>query len=124
MATGPLAGRLARLFKLEAGEAPAVFAGLGMFFLLFTGYALLRPVRDTMGIAGGVDNLQWLFTATFVATKEVRLAVVGQCWVGAPDGELAVVAWLARTRSAPNQISERFRRHAVACMANQPSRLQ
>jgi AAA family ATP:ADP antiporter len=28
---------------------------------------VLRPLRDEMGIAGGVRNLQWLFTATFVA---------------------------------------------------------
>ncbi|MBK5104494.1 MAG: MFS transporter, partial [Burkholderiales bacterium] len=26
---------------------------------------VLRPLRDEMGIAGGVRNLQWLFTATF-----------------------------------------------------------
>jgi len=39
-----------------------------MFFLLFAGYFMLRPVRETMGIAGGVQNLQWLFTGTFIAT--------------------------------------------------------
>ncbi len=39
-----------------------------MFLLLFAGYFMLRPVRETMGIAGGVDNLQWLFTGTFIAT--------------------------------------------------------
>ncbi len=33
---------------------------------------MLRPLRDEMGIAGGVRNLQWLFTATFV----VMLAAV------------------------------------------------
>ena len=27
---------------------------LSMFFLLFTGYFMLRPVRETMGVAGGV----------------------------------------------------------------------
>ncbi len=59
---------LRRLFNLEEREAPAVFAGTLMFFLLFAGYFMLRPVRETMGIAGGVRNLQWLFTATFVAT--------------------------------------------------------
>ena len=57
-----------RLFNVEEREAPAILAGLLMFFLLFTGYFMLRPVRETMGIAGGVDNLQWLFTGTFVAT--------------------------------------------------------
>ncbi len=66
----------ARLFNLQAREAPAVFAGLLMFFLLFCAYFMLRPVRETMGVAGGVDNLQWLFTGTFVATLAVRL----MCW--------------------------------------------
>ena len=65
---GPLARLLSRLFGVEAEEAPAVLAGMAMFLLLFAGYFMLRPVRETMGIAGGVDNLQWLFTGTFIAT--------------------------------------------------------
>ncbi|MBR9980852.1 MAG: hypothetical protein KFF50_07480 [Desulfatitalea sp.] len=28
---------------------------------------LVRPMRDEMGIAGGVQHLQWLFSGTFVA---------------------------------------------------------
>ena len=59
---------LQRLFNLKPRESPAVLAGTVMFFLLFAGYFMLRPVRETMGVAGGVRNLQWLFTATFVAT--------------------------------------------------------
>jgi len=62
---------LARLFNLEPAETPAVLAGLLLFFLLFTGYFMLRPVRETMGVAGGVENLQWLFTGTFLATLAV-----------------------------------------------------
>jgi AAA family ATP:ADP antiporter len=27
-------------------------------------YYILRPIRDQMGVAGGVNNLQWLFTGT------------------------------------------------------------
>lgn len=53
---------------LQPGEGPAVAAGLTLFYLLFSGYFMLRPVRETMGVAGGVDNLQWLFTGTFIAT--------------------------------------------------------
>ena len=45
-----------------------MLAGLLLFYLLFSGYFMLRPVRETMGVAGGVDNLHWLFTGTFVAT--------------------------------------------------------
>jgi AAA family ATP:ADP antiporter len=36
------------------------------FFFLLAGYYILRPLRDEMGVAGGVRNLQWLFTATFL----------------------------------------------------------
>jgi ATP:ADP antiporter, AAA family len=42
------------------------------FFSLLAGYYILRPLRDEMGVAGGVRNLQWLFTATFL----VMLAAV------------------------------------------------
>ena len=66
--SSPLSRRLARLFNVRPEETPAVMGGLLLFFLLFTGYFMLRPVRETMGVAGGVDKLQWLFTATFVAT--------------------------------------------------------
>ncbi|MFP3862559.1 MFS transporter [Pseudomonas capeferrum] len=60
--------RLGNGLNIQPGEGPAVLAGLSLFYLLFTGYFMLRPVRETMGVAGGVDNLQWLFTGTFVAT--------------------------------------------------------
>jgi AAA family ATP:ADP antiporter len=46
----------------------AVAAGFLLFFLLFSSYFMLRPVRETMGVAGGVDNLPWMFTGTFLAT--------------------------------------------------------
>ena len=49
-------------------ELSAVAYGFLLFFMLFCAYMMLRPVRETMGITGGVDNLQWLFLATFLAT--------------------------------------------------------
>lgn len=81
---------LVRLLKVERDEAPAVTAGLLMFFLLFTGYALLRPVRETMGIAGGVQNLQWLFTGTFVAML-VAIPLFG--WVAARAARRRIQLW-------------------------------
>lgn len=63
--------RLRRVFNVQPGEERVVGTGLLMFMLLFTGYFMLRPVREVMGLAGGIDNLQWLFTATFVATLVV-----------------------------------------------------
>jgi AAA family ATP:ADP antiporter len=74
------AGRLARGLGIAPGEAPAVLAGFTMFFLLFTGYFALRPVRETLGVTGGVDRLQWLFTGTFIATL---LAIPIYGWVAA-----------------------------------------
>ena len=53
-------------------------AGFLFFFCLFAGYFMLRPVRETMGIAGGVQNLQWLFTATF-AVMLAAIPLYGAC---------------------------------------------
>ncbi|WP_049621526.1 NTP/NDP exchange transporter [Frateuria defendens] len=89
-ATPPALRALARLFNLDPREAPAVLAGLAMFFLLFTGYFMLRPVRETMGVAGGVDNLQWLFTGTFVATV-VALPLFG--WVASKVARRRILPW-------------------------------
>ncbi len=53
--------------QIRVGEGGAVLVAALYFFCLLSSYYLLRPVRDEMGIRGGVDQLQWLFTATFVA---------------------------------------------------------
>ena len=63
---------LSRIVNVRAGEARALLWSFAYFFCLLAGYYVLRPLRDEMGIAGGVKNLQWLFTATFV----VMLAAV------------------------------------------------
>ena len=33
-------------------------------FAVMCAYAIIRPIRDEMGVAGGTENLPWLFTAT------------------------------------------------------------
>lgn len=38
------------------------------FFSVLCGYFVLRPVRDEIGARAGIEQLPWLFTATFVAT--------------------------------------------------------
>jgi ATP:ADP antiporter, AAA family len=53
-------------------EVRAMLWSFAYFFCLLASYYILRPLRDEMGVAGGVRNLQWLFTATFV----VMLAAV------------------------------------------------
>ncbi|HEX9396183.1 MAG TPA: MFS transporter [Burkholderiales bacterium] len=47
-------------------EVRALLWSFAYFFCLLAGYYILRPLRDEMGVAGGVGNLQWLFTATFL----------------------------------------------------------
>ena len=64
--TGWPARLIRRAVDAREGELPAVGTGFALFFCLFAGYFMLRPIRETMGITAGVDKLQWLFTATFV----------------------------------------------------------
>jgi AAA family ATP:ADP antiporter len=63
----PAAHRLLRrLVDVRPGETVALLAGFAYFFCLLSGYYLLRPLRDALGLVGGSAQLQWLFTATFV----------------------------------------------------------
>lgn len=55
-----------RLVSVKQKEVNALALSFAYFFCLLCAYYVLRPIRDEMGIQGGVDNLQWLFTATFV----------------------------------------------------------
>ena len=80
---------LERVVALRPGEGRALAWSFTYFFCLLAGYYVLRPLRDEMGIAGGVRNLQWLFTATFVAML-AAVPVFG-----------AVVARLPRRRFVP-----------------------
>jgi len=63
---------LVRIVAVRPGEIRALLWSFAYFFFLLAAYYVLRPVRDEMGLAGGIRNLPWLFTATFV----VMLAVV------------------------------------------------
>ena len=58
---------LRRLARVEPEEVPALLWAFSYFFALMCSYYIVRPMRDEMGIAGGVEHLQWLFTGTFVA---------------------------------------------------------
>jgi AAA family ATP:ADP antiporter len=55
-----------RSVDLREGEGAALGWSFAYYFLLLCSYYILRPIRDEMGIAGGVDNLAWLFTGTLV----------------------------------------------------------
>src|SRR5215468_12280369 len=58
---------IARALPATPQERAAALWSFAYFFTLLAGYYVLRPLRDQMGIAGGVKNLPWLFTATFLA---------------------------------------------------------
>ncbi|MBE0574600.1 MAG: MFS transporter, partial [Desulfuromonadales bacterium] len=63
---------LKRMVKVEAQEIWPLLWSFSYFFSLLCSYYIVRPMRDEMGIAGGVEHLQWLFTGTFL----VMLAAV------------------------------------------------
>ena len=58
---------LYRVVHVRREEIAAVLWSFAYFFWLLCSYYVLRPVRDEMGIQGGVGNLPWLFTGTFLA---------------------------------------------------------
>ncbi len=59
--------RLTKLVQVEPREVRALLWSFSYFFALLCSYYIVRPMRDEMGIAGGVEHLQWLFTGTFLA---------------------------------------------------------
>lgn len=80
---------LGRIVDVRPDERRAAALAFLYFFLILTSYYLLRPVRDEMGIAGGVGAVTWLMMATLVATL-----VAVQLWS-------ALVARVRRGRLLP-----------------------
>src|SRR5437773_3513653 len=87
--TTAVMGWLRRTVAATERERWAALWSFAYFFTLLAGYYVLRPLRDQMGIAGGVKNLPWLFTATFLSL------LVAQPLYG------ALVARLPRVRFIP-----------------------
>ena len=57
----------ARVFQIKQGEG-AILAWCWMYIVsILASYYLMRPIREQMGLSGGIENLPWLFTATLVA---------------------------------------------------------
>ena len=57
---------LRRLVVLEPGEAPALLASFATLVCTFTSYAMLRPVRDALGVTSGLETIPYLFWGVFV----------------------------------------------------------
>ncbi|MBD8201207.1 NTP/NDP exchange transporter [Pseudomonas viridiflava] len=52
--------------NVRPGERAALLLGFAFHFCVLASYYLVRPLRDALGLEGGADKLQWLFTATFL----------------------------------------------------------
>lgn len=63
---------ITRALPATPAERGAALWSFAYFFMLLAGYYVLRPLRDQMGIAGGVKALPWMFTATFVTLLVVQ----------------------------------------------------
>src|ERR1044071_449676 len=85
---------LNRLIDVRPGELAILGWSWLYIFSVLSAYYILRPIRDQMGVAGGVENLQWLFTGT----------LIGMLCLNVPFAYL--VKKLPRTRFIP--ISYRF----------------
>ncbi len=59
--------RLRRLTGLAPGEGSTAALAAVLFFCLMAAYFILKPLRDEMGIAGGVANLPNLYLYTLAA---------------------------------------------------------
>src|SRR3954451_21646268 len=58
---------LRRLIDVSQDELPALAWCWLYIFSVLASYYILRPIRDQMGVAGGVNNLPWLFPGTLIA---------------------------------------------------------
>lgn len=71
--SAPARGTLARLIDVQPGEGRALAWSWAYIFSILAAYYVLRPIRDQMGVAGGIENLPWLFTATLVGMLALNL---------------------------------------------------
>lgn len=62
-----------RLTPVRPEEVQALMWCMAYIFCVLSAYYVLRPIRDTFGIDGGVQNLQWLFTATLLAILAMNI---------------------------------------------------
>ena len=90
MSSSTMAQRVAVAINAQRNELWPALAGFTLFFCLFSGYFMLRPIREAMGIVSGVENLQWLFTATFVV---MLLAIPLFGWVAARAARRRIQLW-------------------------------
>ncbi|MCW1914381.1 MFS transporter [Luteolibacter sp. GHJ8] len=63
---GTFSRLIRRTVDVKEQEFAALLWSAAYFFFVLCAYYVLRPIRDEAGVAGGVENLPWLFTGTLV----------------------------------------------------------
>jgi ATP:ADP antiporter, AAA family len=70
---GGVIHRVLRLaIDVRPNEVAALLWSCLYVFAVLSAYYVIRPIRDDMGVQGGVENLQWLFTGTLVTMIAVN----------------------------------------------------
>ena len=64
---------LRRVIDVRPEEVAVLFWCWLYIFAVLSSYYIMRPIRDEMGVAGGVNNLQWLFTGTLLGMVALNL---------------------------------------------------
>lgn len=85
---------LKTLVDVKPDEVRALWLGFVFNFVVLGSYYVLRPIRDDIGAAGGLENLSWMFTAV-LATMLIANALFS-----------AIVARMSRRKFIP--IAYRF----------------
>ena len=67
----------ARTLNFRRGELRLALLAALFYFCVLSGYFFLRPVRDAMGVARGMDELRWLFVVTSVSSLVLVLLFGG-----------------------------------------------
>lgn len=69
--------RLAKALNFRPGELPLGVLAACFYFCVLCGYFFLRPVREAMGVSGGMGALYWYFLSTSVASLVIVLLFGG-----------------------------------------------
>jgi len=72
---------LSKKLDVRPDEIRALGLAFVFHFVVLASYYVLRPIRDDIGAAGGVENLSWMFTATLggmLLANALFSAIVGK----------------------------------------------
>ncbi len=63
---------LQRIVDIKQEEVRVLIWSSAYFFCILSAYYIIRPLREEMGVAGGVWNIPWLMTGTLIAMLVVH----------------------------------------------------